>query len=104
MPPNIPLTHLLFVITGKTGKTLDLLKSKSKPIAAEKKRKKVPLLGSFETYQESKKKSQLPTGMAQPPNTQNLAQGAQQLLNFGAANSTQKGPAKPNKDANMNAK
>ena len=42
---------------GKTGKTLDLLKSKSKPIAAEKKRKKVPLLGSFETYQESKKKS-----------------------------------------------
>ena len=89
---------------GKTGKTLDLLKSKSKPIAAEKKRKKVPLLGSFETYQESKKKSQLPTGMAQPPNTQNLAQGAQQLLNFGAANSSQKGPAKPNKDASMNAK
>ena len=71
---------------GKTGKTLDLLMSKSKPIAAEKKRKKVPLLGSFETYQESKKKSQLPTGMAQPPNTRYLAQGAQQLLIFGAAN------------------
>ena len=89
---------------GKTGKTLDLLKSKSKPIAAEKKRKKVPLLGSFETYVEQSKKKPQPTGMAQPPNTSNLAQGAQQLLNFGAANQAQKGPAKPNKDANMNAK
>ena len=71
---------------GKTGKTLDLLKSKSKPIAAEKKRKKVPLLGSFETYVEQSKKKPQPTGMTQPPNTSNLAQGAQQLLNFGAAN------------------
>ena len=77
---------------GKTGKTLDLLKSKSKPIAAEKKRKKVPLLGSFETYVEQSKKKPQPTGMAQPPNTSNLAQRAQQLLNFGAANQNQKGP------------
>ena len=61
---------------GKTGKTLDLLKTKSKPISAEKKRRKVPLLGSFESYTDSKKKSQVPAGMAQPPNTQNLAQGA----------------------------
>ena len=54
---------------GKTGKTLDLLKTKSKPIAAEKKRKKVPLLGTFEQFTESKKKSQPGPGMAQPPNT-----------------------------------
>ena len=66
--------------------------------------KKVPLLGSFETYVEQSKKKPQPTGMAQPPNTQNLAQGAQQLLNFGAANPSQKGPAKLGKDANMNAK
>ena len=53
----------------KPGKTLDLLKTKSKPIAAEKKRKKVPILGSFSDYQESKKKPQPGPGMAQPPNT-----------------------------------
>ena len=48
---------------------MDLLKTKSKPIAAEKKRKKVPLLGTYSAYQESKKKPQPGPGMAQPPNT-----------------------------------
>ena len=89
---------------GKTGKTLDLLKTKSKPTASDKKRNKVPLLGTFDAYVEQSKKKPLPTGMAQPPTTQNLAHGAQQLLNFGAANQAQKGPAKPGKDASMNAK
>ena len=82
----LPPTHIDIVLIGKTGKTLDLLKSKSKPVPSSKKRKTVPLLGTFEAYVEQSKKKPVPTGMAQPPNTQNLAQGAQQLLNFGVAN------------------
>ena len=39
----------------KNGKTLHLLKSQSKSQQAAKKRKKVPLLGSFTEYKESKK-------------------------------------------------
>ena len=42
----------------KPGKTLYLLKTKSKPTPSEKKRKKVALLGPFEKYvEQSKKKS-----------------------------------------------
>ena len=48
---------------------MDLLKTKSKPIAAERKRKTVPLLGTFDAYVEQSKKKPQPTGMAQPPNT-----------------------------------
>ena len=98
----MPLTRPFF--TEKHGKTLDLLKTKSKPIAAEKKRKKVPLLGTFDAYVEQSKKKPQPTGMAQPPNTQNLAQGAQQLLTFGAANQVQKGPSQSGKDQQMKLK
>ena len=64
---------------------MDLLKTKSKPIATKRKRKTVPIMGTFADYQDSKKKPQPGPGMSQPPNTQNLAIGAQQLLNFGAA-------------------
>jgi hypothetical protein len=50
----------------KPGKTLHLLKSKSKPAPSEKKRKKVELLGPFEKYvEQSKKKSD--TQINQPP-------------------------------------
>ena len=42
--------------------------------------------------------------MAQPPNTQNLAQGAQQLLNFGAPNQVQKASAQQKQDQKMNTK
>ena len=41
--------------TEKNGKTLHLLKAKSKATPAGKKRKKVALLGSFESYKDSKK-------------------------------------------------
>ena len=44
------------LILEKPGKTLFLLKSKSKPTPSEKKRKKVPLLGPFEKYVEQSKK------------------------------------------------
>ena len=38
------------------GKTLHLLKSSSKPTPAKVKRKKVPILGTYDQYSESKKK------------------------------------------------
>ena len=44
---------------------MDLLKTKSKPIAASRKRKTVPLLGTYSAYQESKKKPHPGPGMAQ---------------------------------------
>ena len=40
----------------KSGKTIHLLKQGSKPITPRKKRKTVPVLGSFAEYKESKKK------------------------------------------------
>ena len=43
-------------VSQKPGKTLHLLKSNSKVIAKDKKRKVVPLLGSFNEFKESKKK------------------------------------------------
>ena len=50
------MTNLLFISTEKSGKTLHLLKSNSKPIKPRIKRKKVELLGTFAQYQDSKKK------------------------------------------------
>ena len=44
-------------ISQKPGKTLYLLKSNSKAIAKGKKRKVIPLLGSFGEFKESKKKA-----------------------------------------------
>ena len=46
---------LILLSTEKNGKTLHLLKAKSKATPAGKKRKKVALLGSFESYKDSKK-------------------------------------------------
>lgn len=43
----------------KNGKTLHLLKSKSKPTAFAKKRKKIPILGSYTEYKDSKQKALL---------------------------------------------
>ena len=44
--------------TEKSGKTLHLLKSNSKPTKPRQKRKKVELFGTFDQYKESKKKPQ----------------------------------------------
>jgi hypothetical protein len=40
----------------KSGKTLHLLKARSKPVQCGRKRKKISTLGTFEQYKESKKK------------------------------------------------
>ena len=51
-------TNPTFISTEKAGKTLHLLKSNSKPTKPRQKRKKVELFGTFDQYQESKKKPQ----------------------------------------------
>ena len=43
-------------LSQKPGKTLHLLKSKSKPCNAIRKRKKVEVLGTYAQYKDSKKK------------------------------------------------
>ena len=43
---------IIFIITEKSGKTIHLLKSGSKRIKTDKIRKKIPIKGTFEQYQE----------------------------------------------------
>ena len=59
----------LFIVTEKNGKTLHLLKARSKPIPYSKKRRKIEILGTFDQYKKSKKKPMPSSNMAQPPNT-----------------------------------
>ena len=47
--------NISYLPPEKNGKTLHLLKASSKKISGERKRKKVPILGSFEMYKDSKK-------------------------------------------------
>ena len=51
------LLTLSFFATEKNGKTLHLLKSGSKPTVGGKKRKQIPIMGTFGQYNESKKKA-----------------------------------------------
>lgn len=56
----------------KSGKTLHLLKAKSKPQKSGRKRKVIPTLGTFSQYKESKSKASLakpvqPAPTIQPP-------------------------------------
>ena len=46
----------IFIITEKSGKTIHLLKSGSKRIKTDKTRKKIPIKGTFEQYQEQKQR------------------------------------------------
>jgi hypothetical protein len=61
-----------FFRTERSGKTIHLLKSGSKKIATDRKRKKHELMGTLHQYKESKKKPQA----QQPPKQQPPAQGA----------------------------
>ena len=47
---------ITFIVIEKSGKTLHLLKARSKPIQSGIKRKKIATLGTFADYKESKKK------------------------------------------------
>ena len=50
---------LFFVGAEKNGKTLHLLKARSKPIQSGRKKKKIEVLGTFAQYKDSKKKASL---------------------------------------------
>ena len=50
------LANLMLLSTEKSGKTLHLLKSGSKPIKPRSKRKKVEVLGTLKQFHESKSK------------------------------------------------
>lgn len=53
---EIHFLTLSFIHVEKNGKMLHLLKAKSKPVPSIKKRNKIQLLGTYQAYQESKKK------------------------------------------------
>ena len=61
-----------FFRTERSGKTIHLLKSGSKKIATDRKRKMHELMGTLDQYKESKKKPQA----QQPPKQQPPLQGA----------------------------
>ena len=101
----------------KNGKTLHLLKSSSKPGAASKKRKKIPIMGTFGQYKDSKSKAMAAAGsagpapMGAPPQISQpkpashersggagaLSGGQSSILNFAGSNQA-------NKDAKMSGK
>ena len=59
------------MLSEKSGKTLHLLKSGSKPIKPGTKRKQIPVLGSLKDYHDSKKK---PSAQGQQPPSSLLQQ------------------------------
>ena len=61
------------MFTEKSGKTIHLLKQGTKPITPRKKRKTIPVLGTFTEYKESKQKPVPPVGVHQPQIDQMLA-------------------------------
>ena len=101
----------MFQYTEKPGKTLYLLKAKSKPTPSERKRKKIELLGDFQKYvSQSKKKSDLqinqqPAG--QPPSQPPAPGGILQFMAPAPSSSRDpnaKGAGNKDKDAKMNLK
>ena len=56
------------ISSEKNGKTLHLLKSNSKPVATGKKRKKIPIMGTYGQYKDSKSKAIVAAQGAPPGN------------------------------------
>ena len=82
-----------------------LLKAKSKPVQSGRKRKKIPVLGSFEQYKDSKKKPSLAkpiepaSALAPPQSSQAPRVDPKNLASyFGSGGGNQK------KDSNMSQK
>ena len=78
----------------KNGKTIHLLKSASKPTPAGRKRQKIPVLGSFGEYTDSKKKAMVSGPPAAEQNVQNPRPSGSSIVNYMA-------PAPQTKDAKM---
>ena len=85
--------------TEKNGKTLHLLKARSKPIATKLKRRKIQILGTYKEYAESKKKPIPPDPKAQakPQGQHPQPGGGSSILQFMAP-----APNANAKDAKMN--
>ena len=104
MSQQFQLSNDLIRPIEKPGKTLHLLKSGSKPVPAQRVRRKVQLLGTFDQYNESKKKppaqGQLGLGQVaagQPPIPSSN-------MSFMAPQSNANSDGKNAKDAKMNKK
>jgi len=81
-----------------------LLKAPSKPTKAERKKKKVPILGTFDQYTESKKKP-MPMGNAGGANKMaGQSSSSQPILQFMAPPPGGKNDAGKGKDAQMSGK
>ena len=88
---------MLVAIAERNGKTLHLLKSGSKPTKIDRKRKKIPILGTFGEYTESKKKPQPLANASAQPKVQNQPAGGSSIVQYMA-------PAPSAKDAKMAGK
>ena len=94
-----------FDLAEKSGKTIHLLKAKSKPIQSGRKKKKLPMLGTFQDFKDSKKKPMptppvpnLPSGPTQLfPNPARPPQGSIQQLFANAGDTVQKEAKMKNK-------
>ena len=76
------LLILHFYLAEKNGKTLHLLKSSSKPSKAGKKRKEIPILGTYQQYTDSKKKPQPQANVADGAPTQSQINSGSSILQF----------------------
>ena len=76
---------------------MHLLKSNSKAVATGKKRKKIPIMGTYGQYKESKQKPAPANPMPLQPQISQPKPGQASILNFAGAN-------QGNKDAKMSGK
>ena len=103
--PVLHFLRLIFhVFAEKNGKTLHLLKSGSKPSQLDRKRKKVPVLGTFEQYTESKKKPVPKTNQPHVDEQVQQINSGSGILQFMAPAPTGKANAGKGKDAHMSGK
>ncbi|MAJ97175.1 MAG: hypothetical protein CMI56_00985 [Parcubacteria group bacterium] len=80
------------------------MKANSKPTTTDRKRKKVPLLGSFGEYTESKKKA-IASAPQQPATSNQVTSSAQtSVLQFMAPGPTANGPPQKGKEGKSSVK
>ena len=95
---------IIFIVIEKSGKTLHLLKSNSKPTASDRQRKKVKILGTYGEYRESKKKPAPPNNAGAPPKAQGQPASGSSILQFMAPPPGGKADQGKGKDATMSGK
>ena len=97
------MIHESFVPAEKSGKTLHLLKARSKPILSGRKRKKIDACGTYAQYKESKKKIQVTESAPILSQPMPILNTEAQEVNAGGLNSIfAQAKGKPKKAAKMN--